>query len=150
MIQGTYLDDVFLGDFHKTHGKDLGRWWDDEQQKESTLFLSMNRLMRQQPTSHGFTHAIVFYLYSRNSTRLVNGQLRKQQSNFPCHQPKDRWRAPIGTAMPLLCKRCRSPHIDKQQNQNSYAHASIHQEGTNCTYHLELLRLWRESMKSES
>ena len=106
--------------------------------------------MRQQPTSHGFTTTYGF-LFTERYTVGERSAAKNSKAISPCHQPKDRQQAPLGTAgVPLLCKRCRSPHIDKQQNQNSYAHASIHQEGTNCTYHLELLRLWRESMKSES
>ena len=135
------FDDVLLGDFNKKHGKDLGRWWNDVvewHKRQGINGIFIDESADASTTNLPWFHRSFGFPYSRNDTRVVNGQLQKQQSSFPCYLPKDQRRAPVGAAAPSLCKRCRSPHFDKQQNQNWYVHASIHHEEANNTYELEL------------
>ena len=68
--------------------------------------------MRQQPTSHGFTTTYGF-LFTERYTVGERSAAKNSKAISPCHRPKDRQQAPLGTAgVPLLCKRCRSPHIE--------------------------------------
>ena len=80
------FDDVFLGDFNKAHGKDLGRWWNDVmawRKRQGINGIFIDEWADASTTNLPWFHNNLWFSVHGTIHGWWTVSCEKQQSNFP-------------------------------------------------------------------